>query len=96
MSDSFYRMPITQEYTSRGCRVNINAGENSTCVDMTVCNLTNNKMRTGRYVFSPVKEPQEWYSNEDILEIKNMINGFLDECGDDVCNQIHFTNQILS
>ena len=94
MADSFYRLPITQDYTTRGCHVSINAGSNSNYVDIFVNNTTTGICRHGQYVFSPVKKPEDWYSEEDMRHIHNMINEFLDACGDD--SEWNFTNQILS
>ena len=95
MSNDLYIMPITQEYDKRGCHVSINAAANSNGVDITVTNLKTNYTGYARYVLMPGRE-REWYNETDIREIQNMINSLLDTYGDQECNEIHFTNQILS
>ncbi len=90
-----YNMPITREYTTRGCRVNIDASSDNNCVDINVTNLKSGLSGNTRYILLPHKDT-EWYTKEDIISIQNMINDLLDEYGDTECNEILFTNQILS
>lgn len=93
MIDS-YRLPITNEYSVRGCVVNINAAANDSCVDITVKSIKTGQIGRANYQFT--KKIDEWYSKSDILEIQNIINNLLDKYGDTECLDIHSTNQILS
>lgn len=89
-----YRLPITKEYISRGCTVNIDAAANSDCVDVTVKNNTTNAGSGFKYIILPDRD--NGYMENDIQNIKDMLNNLLDEYGDKECREIHFTNQILS
>ena len=92
--ENCYRLPITKEYTSRGCTVKIDAASSSRYVDVEV---TNNKTHKGSNVrFSLKPGSDDGYSNEDMCKIHSSINQLLDQYGDVECNNIHFTNQILS
>jgi hypothetical protein len=93
MNDS-YRLPITNEYTARGCIVNINAASNESGVDIKVQSIKTGKIGRASYLFRNTTD--EWYTRSDILEIQNIINDLLDKYGDTGCLDIHFTNQILS
>lgn len=90
----FYILPITNEYETRGCKVTINASENPTSVDIYVENIKTGCKTGYRHVLMPGSE--RGYSDTDIKEIKDALNNMLDNYGDPECNEIHFTNQILS
>ena len=92
--ETCYRLPITSEYTTRGCTVKIDAAANSDCVDVFVKNNKTNFGSSFRYIIMP--NSSNGYRDEDIKGIKNMLNDLLDQYGDPECNEIHFTNQILS
>ena len=94
MEENSYRLPITNEYTARGCIVNINAAANSSGVDIKVHSIKTGKIGRASYLFTDRSD--EWYTRSDILEIQNIINNLLDKYGDSECLDIHFTNQILS
>lgn len=93
MNDS-YKCPITTEYSTRGCIVNINAAKNESGVDIKVQSIKTGNIGRASYLFSD--RPDEWYTRSDILEIQNIVNNLLDKYGDSGCLDIHFTNQILS
>jgi hypothetical protein len=94
MNNDSYRLPITTEYSARGCIVNINAATNKSGVDIKVQNIKTGKYGKASYLF--IMNDDDWYSRSDILEIQNIINNLLDKYGDSKCLDIHFTNQILS
>lgn len=92
--DNFYRMPITREYETRGCKVKIDAASDDSCVDITVENLKTGDGSKYRYILLPGND--KGYSDKDIFTIQNELNNMLDKYGEIECNDIHFTNQILS
>lgn len=92
--ENFYTLPITNEYETRGCKVVINASENPTSVDIYVENIKTGYKTAYRHVLLPGND--KGYSDTDIREIKEALNNMLDNYGDPECNEIHFTNQILS
>ena len=93
MSD-VYRCPITNEYHTRGCIVNINAAKNNSGVDITVRNIKTGNIGRGSYIFR--LHPEGWYAKSEILKVQNIVNDLLDKYGDNECLNIHSTNQILS
>ena len=94
MDDNYCTTPITQEYETRGCRVNINAGEDPSWVDIQVTNIKSGHTTSYRHILMPGSN--KGYSQQDILEMQSALNNMLDAYGDSEWNEIHFTNQILS
>lgn len=93
--ENFYRLPISKEYETRGCKVNIDAYSDELRVDITVKNLTTGYGSS--YVHELTSDRNDkGYTDEDMRTIKNELNNLLDNYGDPECNEIHFTNQILS
>jgi hypothetical protein len=92
--DSFYCLPITKEYTTRGCNVKIDAVTKSDRVSVSVKNINSGKGSMYIHVLLPGND--KGYSDRDMHIIKTELNRLLDEYGDDEWDNIHFTNQILS
>lgn len=92
--DNIYRIPLTQEYETRGCKVTIDAASDSNCVDINVKNLKSGYSENFRYVLLPGND--KGYTDNDIHQIKDGLNDLLDKLGESEWNEIHFTNQILS
>ena len=93
MSNS-YRCPITNEYSTRGCIVNINAAAYNSGVDITVRNIKTGEVGRGSYIFR--LNPDGWYARSEVLKVQDIVNTLLDKYGDHSCLDIHSTNQILS
>ena len=89
-----YGIPISQEYNTRGCKVKIDASTYSDSVTVTVTNINTGYTGTYVHVLSPVNN--QGYTEYDMREIHENLNTMLDQYGESECNEIHFTNQILS
>lgn len=86
--------PITGEYVTRGCRVKIDAASDPSSVSITVTNLKTGFSTSYVHILLPGND--KCYSEHDISEIHDNLNKMLDQYGEIECNEIHFTNQILS
>ena len=92
--ENFYRIPITQEYETRGCNVKIDAATDNSCVNIHVTNLKSGDHASYRHILLPGND--KGYSDTDIFAIHSELNNMLDKYGEPGCNDIYFTNQILS
>ena len=92
--DDFYCAPITKEYTTRGCDVRIDAVTDPDRVTVTVKNNKSGKGSIYSHILLPNSD--NGYSNKDMTIIKTELDKLLDEYGENECEKLHFTNQILS
>lgn len=90
----YYTMPITNEYETRGCKVVIDAASSANSVDISVYNKKSGIGSIHHHVL--MNGNTKGYSKHDMTEIKGVLDNLLDTYGDEQCNKIHYTNQILS
>ena len=93
--DTYYRLPVSREYETRGCSVKIDAYSDELCVDIVVRNIKTGLGSSYRYALLP-ENNSYGYTESDIVTIRTELNRLLDDYGDPECSEIHFTNQILS
>lgn len=94
--ENCYKLPITKEYTTRGCNVKIDAASYQDRVDIYVTNIKTGKGMSYSYILDlSINFREKGYTENDIRTIKSIINELVDKYGESEWTEVNSTNQIL-